>query len=130
MDGRLHYEINVPEKYYSTLCPFMLLHPLVKKAVKYVLDSSREGGSLAIHGREEGALLVLTIACECAAGSQIHQMQELEGKRRHNSVTRIDQSLKNVFGQSCGVTVRRQEDGLAGMEIQVRLPLNGGFMEQ
>jgi len=132
LEGRLHYELSVPEKYHSTPCPFMLLHPLVKNTVKYVLDNGREGGSLAIRGREESGLLVLTICCDCAGvtGQQTGQMLDLEGKRQGNSLARIDKSLKNVFGRDCGVTAQNREDGLPGTEIQVRLPLNGGTMER
>ena len=83
-EGRLHYEINVPEMFDGTLCPFMLLHPLVKNTVKYVLDNSREGGSLAIRGREEQDLLVLGICCDCAGltAQQIGQTLDLESRRQ------------------------------------------------
>jgi len=128
MEGRLRYEVSIPEKYHGILCPFMLLHPLVKNTVKYVLDNSREGGSLEIQSREERNLLVLTIRCECPGhtGQQSSRMLDLEGKRQGSSLSRIDQSLKNVFGQGCGVVTRNREDNLPGMEIQVRLPLHGG----
>lgn len=132
MEGRLRYEISVPEKYYGTLCPFMLMHPLVKSTVKYVLDNSREGGRLVIRGREESSLLVLTVSCDCAglSGRQSGRVLDLEGKRQGSSLARIDQSLKNVFGQGCGVVARSREDGLPGMEIRVCLPLNGGTVER
>ena len=130
MEGRLRFEINVPEKYHGTLCPFMLLHPLVKNTVKYVLDNSREGGSLQMDAREEGAHLVMTISCECAAsGRKGNRMLDLEGKNQKNSLTRIDQSLKTVFGQSFGVVSGNRADGLPGMEIQIRLPLNDAMAE-
>lgn len=132
MEGRLRYEISVPEKHHGALCPFMLLHPLVKNTVKYVLENSRNGGSLTLRSREEKNLLVLTIGCDCPGltGQQTGQMLDLEGKRQGTSLTRIDQSLKNVFGQSCGVSARNREDGMTGMEIQVRIPLQGGPAER
>jgi len=100
--------------------------------VKYLLDSSREGGSLVIGSREERNLLVLSIRCECAGhvGQQNTWVLDLEGKRQGSSLTRLDQSLKNVFGQSCGVISRNREDGLPGMEIQVRLPLHSNMTER
>jgi hypothetical protein len=42
----------------------------------------------------------------------------------------MDQSLKNVFGHSCGITPGDREDGLPGKEMQIRLPLSGGAMER
>ena len=130
-EGRLHYEIRVPEIYHSTLCPFMLLHPLVKNTVKYVLDNSREGGSLTIRGREERGLLVLSICCDCVGltGQQIGQTLDLEGKRQGSPMVRLDQSLKNVFGQHCGIATGDREDGLPGRELQIRLPLSGETAE-
>jgi len=129
-EGRLRYEIRVPEKYHSALCPFMLLHPLIKNTVKYILDNSREGGSLTLWGREEQGLLVLVICCDCVGltGQQIGQTLDLERKRQGSPLVRLDQSLKNTFGHSCGVTAADREDGLPGREMQIRLPLNGGTM--
>ena len=128
LEGRLHYEISVPENYHSALCPFMLLHPLVKNTVKYVLDSGREGGNLTIRGREERGLLVVSICCDCAGLTS--QTLEMEGKRQGSSLDRMNQSLKTIFGRSCGVAAQSREDGLPGTEIQIRLPLNGVNLER
>lgn len=132
MEGRLRYEISVPERYCGALCPFMLLGPLVKRVMKYLLDNSRDGGDLILQGREEDGLLVLTICCEYTgiAGMQVSRMLDLEGKRQGGSLPRMDQSLKKVFGQNCGVIAQNREDGLPGMEIQVRLPLQGTITKE
>ncbi len=126
--NRLHYEINVPERYHSALCPFMLLHPLLKNTVKYVLDNSRDGGSVILCGREERGYLVLGICCECAGltGQQIGQVLDLERKRQGSILVRLDQSLRNVFGPGCGITAGNREDGQPGKEMQIYLPLNEG----
>ena len=131
-EGRLRYEISVPESYHSTLCPFMLLHQLVKNTVKYVLDNSREGGSLTIRAREERDFLVLALGCDCAGltGQQIGQTLDLEGRRQGSPMVRLDQSLKNVFGQHCGIAAGEREDGLPGKELQIRLPLGSEVMER
>lgn len=131
-EGQLRYEVSVPEKYYSTLCPFMLMHPLIKNTVKYVLDNSREGGKLTIGSREEKDLLVLSIGCECVGltSHQIGQTLDLEGNRQGSPIVRLDQSLKNVFGRRCGVVSGIREDGQPGKEIQIRLPLIGGNIER
>jgi len=132
MEGRLHYEIGVPEKYHSTLCPFMLLHPLVKNAVKFLLDNSREGGTLTIRGREEGDFLILAICCDCAGipDQQNGHLLDLEEKRQGSPLIRLDQSLKSIFGRECGISSRDREDGQAGRELLIRLPLNGIIMER
>lgn len=132
MEGRLRYELRVPERYYGTLCPFMLLHPLVKNTVKYVLDNSQEGGALTIRGREEREILVVSICCDCAGltSQQTGQMLDLEEKRQGSPLSRLDQSLKSIFGPECGASAQDREDGLQGREIQIRLPLNGMQMER
>lgn len=131
MEGRLRYEISVPEEYYSTLCPFMLLHPLVKNTVRYMLDNSKEGGNLTVRGQEEKGILVLSINCDCigVTQQQTGRVLMMEERRKGSSLVRADQSLKNVFGQNCGITTHNREDGLPGMEMRVRLPLNGGSQE-
>ena len=127
-ENRLHYEISVPEKFHSALCPFMLLHPLVKNTVKYVMDNSRDGGSLSIRGREENGMLVLAICCDCIglSGQRTGQVLELESKRQGSPIVRMDQSLKSIFGPGYGIVTGNREDGLPGKEMQIRLPLHGG----
>ena len=80
-----------------------------------------------IHGREEQGSLVLSVCCDCVGltGQQIGQTLELEGKRQGSPMVRLDQSLKNVFGQNCGIAAGDRADGLPGKELQIRLPLNG-----
>ena len=128
MEGRLQYEIRVPERHHSTLCPFMLLHPLVKNTVNYVLDSGQEGGKLTIQSREERNRLVLTVGSDCAGGYA--QLPNPEGKRQESALTRMDHSLKSVFGREYGVLVGERKDGRPGREIQVFLPLNSSAVER
>ena len=127
MEGGLSYEIRVPEKYHSCLCPFMLLHPLVKNIVKQVLDNSREGGSLTITGGEADGLLLITIRCGCS--DLTARMLEQEVRRQGKTIHKMDQSLKNAFGNRCGVAAGTGEDQ-SGAEIRVTLPLQGGAMEK
>ena len=131
-EGRLHYEISVPEKYLSALCPFMILHPLVKNTVKYVTDNSREGGNLWIRGREADGVMVLAICCECigVSGQRTGQVLELEGKRQESPLVRMDQSLKRMFGSDYGIVIGNREDGMPGREMQIRLPLHGENLER
>lgn len=129
---RLYYEIKVPESYYSILCPFMMLYPLVKNTVKYVQDNSRDGGSMTICAREELDLLVLSLTCDCAAltSQKTGLALDLEGKRKGSPLDRLDQSLKSIFGRNCGVVSGDRQDGQPGREIQIRLPLNSGTVEK
>ena len=129
LEGRLHYEIKVPEKYHSTLCPFMLFHPLVEYVVKYTVETSREGTSLTLGGREESGILILSI-CDSGAGQPSPRMLELDGKRQGSTLNWIDHTLKDVFGPDFGVSMGAREDDLPGTEIQVRLPLSGRLNER
>lgn len=128
LEGRLQYEIKVPERYHSTLCPFMLLHPLVEYAVKYTAESSREGNTLTICSREESGILILSI-CESGAGQQ-PKVMELEGKRQGGTLSWINHTLRDVFGPDFGIAVESRGDDLPGTEIQVRLPLSSGLSDR
>jgi LytS/YehU family sensor histidine kinase len=99
----------------------------MKNAVKYILDNSREGGFLTIRAQEDNDVLVLTICCDCngVTARQTGRVLMMEERRKGSSLVRADQSLKTVFGQNCGIITRNREDGLPGMEMQVRLPLSG-----
>ena len=57
-------------------------------------------------------------------------MPDLEGKRQGNTLDRMDQSLKAVFGRNCGIVSGEREDDQNGREIQIRLPLNGPMAER
>ena len=127
LEGRLRYEIRVPDKYCSSLSPFMLLHPLVKNIVKHVLDSSRDGGSLTIDAAEEGGLLVISIQGDCP--NLTAQMLEQEVRRQGKTIHKMDQILKNAFGQRCGVVSGTREDQ-HGAEIRITLPLQGVSQEK
>ena len=90
--------------------------------VKQVLDNSRDGGSLTIGAGEEGGLLVISIRCDCP--NLTAQMLEQEVRRQGKTIRKIDQSLKNAFGQRCGVASGTREDQ-PGAEIRITLPLQG-----
>lgn len=128
---QLHYEISVPERYHSVSCPFTMLRPLVRNTVEYILDNSLEGGSLAIYAREQGELLLVCIRCDCASLSaqKIGLALDLEGRRRGSPLDRLNQSLKHIFGQNCGVISAERDDGQPGREIRISLPLNGETVE-
>lgn len=129
LEGRLAYEIKVPEVYHGVLCPFMLLQPLVENSLKYAVEPSQEGGMLAIRGRVEGDQFALTISDSGTGMSrqQISTLLELGGQRNggksKNYLTNINRRIKDVFGLSCGVTIRSKEDGFPGTEVEIRLPL-------
>ena len=129
LEGRLAYEIKVPEECKGILCPFLLLQPLVENSLKYAVEPSREGGMLAIRGKAEGGAFVLTISDSGTGMSreQISTILELEERHRgsgksKNYLTNINRKIKGLFGESYGVFIRSKEDGFPGTEVQIRLP--------
>lgn len=128
LEGRLQYDIQVPEKYYGVLCLFMMIQPMVENALRYAVETSEEGGSISIRAHEEGELLVLTVS-DNGTGMRKEQIETIlrqrsgkHGKSR-NYLTNINQRLKNIFGKRCGLVIRSKDDGFPGTEIQVRIPL-------
>ena len=75
---------------------------------------------------------MLALCCDCVGmtGQQIGQVLDLEGRRQGSPMARLDRSLKNMFGQNCGIAAGDREDGLPGREMQIRLPLNGEAHEK
>ena len=128
LEGRLQYDIHVPEKYYGVLCLFMMIQPMVENALRYAVEPSEEGGSISIRAHEEGELLVVTVSDNGTGMSReqidaiLRQRNGNRGKSR-NYLTNINQRLKHIFGKGCGLVIRSKEDGFPGTEIQVRIPL-------
>ena len=128
LEGRLQYDIHVPEKYYGVLCLFMMIQPMVENALRYAVEPSEEGGSISIRAHEEGELLVVTVSDNGTGMSReqidaiLRQRNGKRGKSR-NYLTNINKRLKHIFGKGCGLVIRSKEDGFPGTEIQVRIPL-------
>lgn len=129
LEGRLAYEVKVPENCQGVLCPYMLLQPLVENSLKYGLEPSGEGGSLVVAGRIEGELFLLTISDNGAGMSrqQIDGLLEPVGKSNKN-LTNLNRRLRKLFGDSYGISIRSKEDSFAGTEVQVRLPATSSVM--
>ncbi len=127
LDGRLICEINVPDDCHGVLCPCMMLQPLVENCIKYGVESSDDVGVLSVTGRSEGGFFVLAVR-DNGSGMPRHQIAEIldpSGLTRKDSknLTSLNRLLKKLFGGDCGISIRSKEDGFAGTEVQVRLPL-------
>ncbi len=129
LDDRLQYEISVPEEYRNTVCPFMLLQPLVDNALRHAIEPRDAGGTLTIRGVPEDNELRLSIvdngsgmsqeAIESALSSSAYR----EAQMNKMSLYLINRKLKGYFGPKYGLRIKSLQDGLQGTELQIRLPL-------
>ncbi|HEY5636886.1 MAG TPA: histidine kinase [Burkholderiales bacterium] len=75
MGPRLQWSVVLPKDLASRTLPPMLLQPLVENAIKHGLESSIEGGRIAVRAATDGADLVLSVedsgGGKAAAGSGV-----------------------------------------------------------
>lgn len=130
LDDRLTYDIQVPEEYHSVLCPCMVLSPFVVNAVKHSVERSGSKGVIDINARIEGKFLIVIVSDNGTGMSRrlINTLLELNTQKsgKKSQITRINRLIKNVFGNSFGVSIISREDGFPGTQVQLYLSYDYG----
>lgn len=123
-DG-LSYGIFVPEQYWGTSCPFLLLQPIVEQALSGAGEGDGEVRQVDIFAEEDGKDLLLRVL----SNSEHVGLEDLEAQvggaidDSHFSLSEADRSLSRAMGKRYGLAVGRRPDGRPGFAISFRLPL-------
>ena len=110
--GRLAVEIDVPAALRSAYVPHLMLQPLVENALKHGVADLEEMGRVAVRGRREGELLVLSVEDNGAGPSP----ERRQGVGLRNTIARLEQ----LYGEVATFTLARASAG--GALAEVRLP--------
>jgi len=123
-EDRLRVTIDVPDELKACRIPPLLLQPLVENAIKHGITPRKDGGSVTVTARAEGAVnesggtLHLAVA-DTGAGSSPAQMQ----RRRQTGVglANIEQRLERYYGGRAALELRTAVD--AGTIVAISVPI-------
>lgn len=113
----VHWEI--PEELTDYLVPRLILQPVVENAVEHGVVPNGSG-TIMIRGYARERYLYLEIVNDgCMTGEDQRRIDELLGERpvsgKESSlnlgIANVNQRLKIIFGECCGLSINRAEDG-------------------
>ena len=122
---KLSYGVSVPERYWDTPCPYMVLQPIIELFCQGVDGAEDEVTRLDIFAEEGGDDLLVQILSSCEGFSA----EDIEGKLTSTSADgqfslyEANRSLKRTMGRRYGLSVGPRQDGRPGICVFFRLPL-------
>lgn len=126
---RLNYNIKFPEKYYSVLCPFMILQPIIENCVKYVAEVKLEGGNIDINAHDDGKDLFIDIQDD-GDGIPKEKIQSLLNIKMHNEnkesigIYNVNKRLIYLLGEEYGLQIISSNRPKEGTLVRIKLQLN------
>lgn len=83
-DGRLRFELSIPEELSISPVPPLSSQTLVENSVKYAIASRREGGIVRVRASSEGACIALQVqddgpgvaSVDMPSGHGVHNLQQ------------------------------------------------------
>ena len=130
--SNLQYEIKIPEEFYDTKVPFMMLLPFVENSLMHGISPKEEGGFINITADANDDNLVVIIE-DNGVGIDEERLKKIQGKEIREyqedtegtgiGINNVDQRLFYHFGINSGVEVFSKEQ--EGTKVQVTIPLEG-----
>lgn len=125
MGDALTFSISVPERYWSTPCPFMVMHSIIEAALLCMGETVPNQRKIDISIEEIGEDVCVKV---CTNGERL-SLEELESKLSDTvedskiSIFESDRSLKRMFGKRYGISIDDRQDGNQSIDISFRLPM-------
>lgn len=130
LTGRLIYELKVPEELRATICPFMMLRPIIENALKYAVTSNGSNGLIRIWAEKLGDDLLLTVGDNGEGMSSekiaavLEQGDHEEYRQKKMSLYDMQRKLQRYFGRNYGLHIKSIDDGISGTEVNILLPIS------
>lgn len=99
----------------QAVLPPLSLQPLLENAIYHGIELLPHGGTVAVHGRLEGDMMVIVISNPVLAGEN-----DAHSGGRRIALANIRERLRLTFGRRAQVTLDRRSDEC---EVQVRFPV-------
>jgi two-component system, LytTR family, sensor kinase len=112
---RLRIRLNVEPEVVNATVPTLIVQPLVENAVKYGIETARDGGTVTIRVEDQDDECLIVVHDDGggfqAAGSAT------DG---HGALANIDRRLRQVFGPAYGLVIESRPG--SGTTVQARVP--------
>ena len=127
---RIQLQMEIPEEMYKERIVKLTLQPLIENSIEHGLGRKRSQGCIWVKGEIKGEDIFLYVI-DNGVGVSEKQLYSLQEKlrvstindSRHIGLRNVNQRLKLVFGDECGVSVTKAKEG--GLMVVVRLKRNG-----
>jgi two-component system sensor histidine kinase YesM len=136
LEGRVHTNIEVEERWLDTEVPKMILQPIIENAVKYGLEPLNRLGSLRVYSRESNGRLEIVVkdngvgmeddtlqrlvrSLEDAPTSQ--QPQDGSPGRRGVGLLNVHHRIRLMFGEAYGLRI--ESGPSVGTTVIVTFPI-------
>ncbi len=120
MDDRLRFTMTADDTARLARLPPMLLQPLIENAVQHGLEGKVSGGTVAVHARVEGPLLVLTVQDD-GVGLASGQTQRANPQGAGMALANIRERLQSRYGSAASLTMTALSPGT---RARISLPMD------
>ena len=133
LEDKLHFEIQVLEKYYDVACPFMTVQSILENAIEYIVDPAKESHRIRIDADCRGDDVIISIFTSGGSFPQelIDNIEERNVRLLEEDkydLCSISRKLCIFFGRKYKLAVENLEKE-EGTTIFLRLPKEHSFRE-
>ena len=116
--GRVSLQQEIPDELGKERIVKLTLQPLIENAVQHGLAHKRSGGKIWLRGEKKGKETYLYVI-DNGEGVDEEELAQLQERlhdsaviqSRHIGMRNVDQRLKLVFGEDCGLSLSHSEEG-------------------
>lgn len=127
MRDRFDYQCEIPEKYLTAVCPFLILQPLVENFFNYVVEPRDTSSHLLISATDDGQDVILEVADNGDGISPEDIANILSGDENRQKggigINNIQNRLRLLFGENYGLEIISPHQPRMGTTIRLRFPL-------
>lgn len=128
MSDKFTFSIDVPEEYNRTLCPFMVLQPIVENSINYAIEPSGEKRFVKIRAYDDGKDVTLEVRDNGDGLSPERAKAALEGRVEHAGrgsigLYNVNQRLIFSYGSSYKLIIESPHLPGEGTLVRMKFPL-------
>lgn len=127
MHDRFNYLCDIPEKYNNTICPFLILQPLVENFFNYVVEPRETKSHIHLRATDDGKDVIIEVTDNGDGISPQDIRYILSGKQNQQKggigINNIKNRLQLLFGKSYGLQITSPHKPMLGTTIKLRFPM-------
>lgn len=127
MNDRFDYICDIPEKYKDTVCPFLILQPLVENFFNYVVEPREMQSHIVLRANDDGKDVIIEITDNGDGISPEDIEHILSGNQNRQKggigINNIKNRLQLLFGESYGLQISSPYKPMFGTTIKLRFPM-------
>ncbi len=127
LGDRFTFNISVPEEFGTTICPFMVLQPIVENCINYAIEPRESDGVVEINAFRDGDDVIVDIVDNGDGISAERKQAVLAGVadrdgRKSIGIYNVDSRLRHYFGDDHGLEIVSPFRENRGTLVRIRLP--------